>query len=125
MDENTTANGAILKVVKGGHDITGYLKGLDPDPQGLINLAEAKVKDEIVNETLDPSKGAVIVLDPAAPKLTTTDTKPGLTYTLHEGVTVEEMPGGDRKLGDGNPWTPTITIKGGASGFYSIEVDKK
>jgi len=28
------------------------------------------------------------------------------------------------KIGDGNAWAPAITVKGGMSGFYSIEVSK-
>ena len=28
------------------------------------------------------------------------------------------------KIGDGNAWAPAITVKGGTSGFYSIEVAK-
>jgi len=30
----------------------------------------------------------------------------------------------DSKLGDGKAWTPTITVKGGTSGFYTIGVGK-
>ena len=28
------------------------------------------------------------------------------------------------KVGDGQPWTPTVTVKGGTSGFYTIKVGK-
>ena len=28
------------------------------------------------------------------------------------------------KQGDGQPWTPTFTVKGGVSGFYQIKVGK-
>ena len=31
---------------------------------------------------------------------------------------------GDKTIGNGQPWTPTIKVKGGASGFYSIRVSK-
>ena len=31
---------------------------------------------------------------------------------------------GDATVGDGQPWTPKVTVKGGASGFYSIRVSK-
>ena len=31
---------------------------------------------------------------------------------------------GNRHLGDGKPWSPKITVKGGNSGFYSIGVGK-
>ena len=50
--------------------------------------------------------------------------KPGLTYTLVEGTTLGAMADGDSTLGDGSAWTPSISVKGGASGFYSIKVTK-
>ena len=56
--------------------------------------------------------------------LTTSATKPGLTYTLREGTTLDGMTDGASKLGDGSPWTPEVKVKGGASGFYSIKVTK-
>ena len=28
------------------------------------------------------------------------------------------------EVGDGNKWTPNITVKGGSSGFYTIKVNK-
>ena len=59
-----------------------------------------------------------------APVLTTAATKPGLTYTLREGATLGTLSDGDTKQGDGQSWTPTITVKGGASGFYRIKVGK-
>lgn len=34
------------------------------------------------------------------------------------------MNDGDSKVGDGKPWSPKITIKGGNSAFYSIGVGK-
>lgn len=49
---------------------------------------------------------------------------PGLVYTLREGATLKTMGDGATKQGDGQPWTPTITVKGGPSGFYTIKVDK-
>ena len=56
--------------------------------------------------------------------VTTAATKPGLTYTLREGATLGTLSDGATKQGDGQPWTPTITVKGGASGFYRIKVGK-
>ena len=44
--------------------------------------------------------------------------------TLREGTTLDGMSDGASKLGDGSPWTPAITVKGDASGFYSIKVTK-
>ena len=57
-------------------------------------------------------------------RLPTTETKPGLTYTLREGTTLGGMVDGDSKVGDGAKWTPNITVKGGTSGFYTIKVEK-
>ena len=51
-------------------------------------------------------------------------TKPGLTYTFSEGTTLEGMTQTATKVGDGEKWTPEITVKGGASGFHSIGVSK-
>ena len=48
----------------------------------------------------------------------------GLTYTLCEGTALHSMADGATKQGDGKPWTPAITVKGGTSGFYSIKVTK-
>lgn len=121
------ANGATLKVVKGGHDITGYLKGLAPDASGRINLAVAEVKEEIVKDALDTTRKenpAEITLDAENPSIRTAPTKPGLTYTFSEGTSLDGMSQKSRKLGDGAAWSPTITVRGGASGFYSIGVTK-
>jgi len=122
--ETVKPNGAMVKIVKGTNDITDYLNVPEADASGTVDLTKAAVKEEIVKEALDPAKGAEIVLNAEAPSLTTAETKPGLTYTLHEGATPGGMNPGDSKLGDGKPWTPNITIKGGASGFYSIGVTK-
>ena len=115
-------NGANVRVVKNGHDITAYLDISDNGRVALV--ATATVKPEIVREPLDPSKGAVIDLDPDSPTLTTSATRPGLTYTLREGVTLKMMSDGASKVGDGRPWTPPITVKGGPCGFYTIKVEK-
>ena len=47
-----------------------------------------------------------------------------VTYTFKEGTTLEGMTQKAMKVGDGTAWTPTITVKGGTSGFYSIGVQK-
>ena len=31
---------------------------------------------------------------------------------------------GVTKVGDGSAWTPTLSVTGGTSGFYTIEVGK-
>jgi len=122
--EMVKPNGANVKIVKGENDITDYLNIPATDASGIVDLTKAAVKDEVVKEALDPGKGAEIVLNAESPSLTTSVTKPGLTYTLHEGTTLEGMNPGDSKLGDGQPWTPNITVKGGTRGFYSIGVTK-
>lgn len=60
----------------------------------------------------------------AAPKLTTVPTRVGLLYQFREGETLGGMKDGDSKVGDGEAWTPNITVKGGNSAFYSIGVGK-
>ena len=121
--QTVSANGANVKVVKGGHDITEHLD--IPSPiDGVVAVGSAAVKESVVKETLDAAKGAVIDMTPASPTLTTAETKPGLTYTLREGTTLGGMVDGDSKVGDGEKWTPNITVKGGASGFYTIKVEK-
>ena len=115
-------NGAKVKVVVGENDITDCL--VIPESDGVMNIAAVTVKEEIVKETLDPSKDAVIELNAANPRLTTAPTRKGLTYTLFEGHKLESLSKGDSKLGDGNSWTPTITVLGGDTAFYSIDVTK-
>ena len=73
----------------------------------------------------DTKKGAEVdISNPDSPELITSETKPGLTYTLREGKTLDGMADGDIKVGDGKKWTPNITVKGGTSGFYTIKVEK-
>ena len=121
--ESVTPHGAAIKIVKDGHDITQYLN--IPTSGGTQLIASATVKEEYRKEPLDTTKGAKIELgDTTAPSLTTPATRLGLTYTLREGVTLDTMTDGVTKTGDGQPWTPTITVKGGKSGFYSIKVEK-
>ena len=115
-------NGAMVKVVVGSSDITDYL--VMPESGGVLNIAAAMVKEEIVKEALDPCKDAVIELNAANPRLTTAPTRKGLTYTLFEGHKLESLSKGDSKLGDGDSWTPTITVSGGNAAFYSIDVTK-
>ncbi len=82
------------------------------------------MKQAVADEALDASKGASFQVAGDTPALTTAATKPGLTYTLVEGATLGGMGDGASKQGDGRPWTPPITVKGGASGFYRIKVGK-
>ena len=122
--EFVKANGANVKVKKGAYDITAFLD-IPVRGDGALAVAAATIKEAIAKEPLDPSKGAVINLgNTSSPSLTTPATRPGLTYTLREGTSLKTMANGASKQGDGQPWTPTITVKGGASGFYSIKVEK-
>ncbi len=94
----------------------------------MVDLGAATVKAAYANEPLDAAKGAVIDLSSAtSPSLTTAPTRKGLVYRLKEGATLEEMAAdadGDRTVGDGKAWQPNLTVKGGASGFYTITVEK-
>ena len=119
------ANVAVVKTVDAtSYDITGFLDIPAADANGVINLGDATVKDAIVEEVLDPEEGAVLVLTPENPSITTAETRAGLTYTFYEGTTLDGMTPKATKVGDGNAWTPAITVKGGASGFYSVHVSK-
>ena len=121
---NVKTHGANIRIVKGVNDITRFLDVPAEDGNGVVDLARAMVKEEYVNETLNPTNGAVVILSGEAVSLTTADTRPRLSYTLHEGKTLDEMKAGDHTVGDGNPWSPEIKVKGGKSGFYSIKVEK-
>ena len=125
--KTVTPNGANVKVVRttdnADYDITGYLD-IPAAESGVINLAAATVKDEYKNP-LDVAKGAEIDLrNPSAPSLTTAPTVPGLLYTLSEGRTLDALADCVPVVGNGRPWTPNVTVKGGTSGFYTIRVSK-
>lgn len=125
--KTVTPNGTAVRVVRGAADITDFLD-IPAAVGGVIDLGAATVKPEVVSEALDAAKGAVVDLSSAeSPSLTTAPTRKGLAYRLKEGATLGEMAAdadGDSKVGDGAPWTPKVTVKGGASGFYSIRVSK-
>lgn len=117
-------NGAAVKVVKGGFDITPWLDIPAADANGVIAVGSATVRQVVADEAMDPAEGAAFAVSEGGPVLTTAPTKPGLTYTLVEGATLGAMTDGATKQGDGHPWTPPITVKGGRSGFYRIKVGK-
>ena len=123
-------NGANVAVVKTANEttynITEFLDIPAPNASGVIDLSAATVKEEYVTEVLDKSQHEEvnIVLTPTAPSITTAPTRAGLTYTFSEGTTLDGMTQKATKTGDGTSWTPTITVKGGTSGFYSIGVTK-
>ena len=117
-------HGATVKIVSENFDITSFLDVPQPDVNGVIDLTKATVKDEFVDEALDVKRGAVIKLNAENPTLMTPNTRRGLIYQLREGTTLGGMVDGDSTFGDGNPWIPTITVKGGTSAFYTISVSK-
>jgi len=117
-------NGAKLCITRQADDITAYLDIPTADAQGAIDLTKVVVKESIVMETLDTKQNAVVSLGSAEPSITTAKTRPGLVYTLVEGYTLDGMGSKASKVGDGRPWTPTLSVKGGTSGFYTIRVTK-
>ena len=126
--QRVTPNGAAVRVLRGEADITDYLKIPEADALGVIDLNTATVREEIAKEPLDAAKGAVIdFASPSSPSFTTAPTREGLVYRLKEGATLEAMEAnttGDTKIGDGTSWTPTLSVTGGTSGFYTIQVTK-
>ena len=81
-----------------------------------------------MKEPLNAEKGAKVDFSsPSKSSLTTAPTQKGLVYRLKEGSTLEEMAAdttGVTKVGDGSPRLPTLSVTGGTSGFYTIEVRK-
>ena len=126
--KRVTPNGAAVKVVRGDADITDYLNIPAANASGVIDLNAATVKEEIAKEPLDAATGAVFdFASPSKPSLTTAPTREGLVYRLKEGATLEAMAAdttGETKIGDGTSWTPTLSVMGGTSGFYTIQVTK-
>ena len=126
--KTVTPNGAAVRVVRSTADITDYLDIPAADALSVIDLNAATVKEEIAKEPFDAAKGAVIdFASPSSPSLTTAPTREGLVYRLKEGATLEAMEAnttGDTKIGDGTTWTPTLSVTGGTSGFYTIQVTK-
>lgn len=121
-----TPNGAAVRVVRDTADITDFLD-IPAAVGDVVDLGAATVKEEVVREALDPAQGAVVDLSAPTPQLSTSPTRKGLVYRLKEGATLEAMEAnttGDSTVGDGRPWTPKVTVKGGASGFYTIRVSK-
>lgn len=113
-----------IRIMSHGHDIRAYLN-LPAVHNGEIDLSQATVKEEIVKEVLT-GEGSKVTLDAANPTITTAKTIPGLTYTFREGTSIEALSGKAPLThpGDGKSWTPPVTVKGGASAFYSIGVTK-
>ncbi len=82
------------------------------------------MKAEIAEKVLDNSAEGGALFDPSAEQqLTTAKTKPGLTYILLEGDSLDSLTEGEDKVGDGKPWALTLT-KRGSSAFYRIRISK-
>ena len=122
--ESVKPNGSRVKIVNGADDITEFLDVPAVDGNGVIGLKQATVKEEFIKEVMNVEKGAVFELNATSPKLRTSNTRKGLFYQLREGEVLGGMVDGDSTIGDGNPWTPNIGVKGGNSAFYSIGVRK-
>ena len=123
--EQVKSAGATIAVMVGTDEITSYLSIPAATSDGVIDLSQAVVKPEIIREALDVDKDAQInLLDPDNPSLTTAKTRPGLTYVLCEGRVVNNLVAGDSTIGNGAAWTPKVSVKGGTSGFYAIDVKK-
>ena len=124
--ESVKPNGAAIKVIgNGGIDITGLLDIPAANASGVVDMTKAAVKKAVADEALDRTKNAKISLNPSAPTIETSNTRPGLKYTFVEGRTVKGLaPTEQYKWGDGTPFRPSPTVKGGESGFYTIQVGK-
>lgn len=120
-------NGAGVKVMKGVLDIAEFLDlAAVTSSDGVIDIAKAQVRKTIADEALDVASGAEIDISGDDPFIRTSPTKLGLTYTLREGVTLNDMVDRESKFGDGTSFEPTITISrsNSSSGFYTIKVEK-
>ena len=107
-----------------GAAMTALLEASDLDLTGITvveSTVPAKTAAEVAAELMAT---ATINLTGATPTITI-NTIPGFTYTVKEGQTLETMTlksgEGKVKVGDGNPWTPTLQKYTG-SGFYSFGV---
>ena len=124
---SVTANGAAVKVVKVDgekrYDITDFLD-FTKTGEGTIDLAKVDVQAAIAEAILDTSAEGGAVFNPAAEKpLTTAKTKPGLTYILLEGDSLDSLTEGASTVGNGETWTPNPT-KRCSSAFYRIRITK-
>ncbi len=123
------ANGANVQIIGGNdNDIKDFLQGLTPDTEGVVDLAAAKVKDDIVAEVFT-GEGANVFLGGSASTITTAKTKPGLTYNFRQGATLQAMLASepaDTTIGNSEAWTPNPSggLLGGSEAFYSVEITK-
>lgn len=119
-------NGAAVRIYRGGlsYDINRNLN-VSTNEFGEIDIKNATVKDEVVREVFDPAKGGKVQLGTPDPSIEIA-TREGLQYMFREGETIEHMKADDplEHVGDGKPWKPALNVKGGASGFYGVEIGK-
>ena len=102
-------------------DANYYVAAADAD--GVVDLTKATVIDEVLSEVLNPDvDGTIIDLKDTDNPVLRTVTRKGLFYQLYEGRGLDTMTGGDSTIGNGELWTPEISVKGGNSAFYRIGV---
>lgn len=119
-------NGATIRVVYTIYDMTDDLDFSAASVNGVIDFAKVTVKTAYANP-LGESDAEISLRDPSAPSLTIKKTRKGLRYTLYEGYTLGTLEPSPTAwtIGDGGDWSPTPSVKGGTSGFYTIRVDFK
>lgn len=122
--ETVESRGATIKVYRNDYLISDYLDIPEPNENGVIDMTRATVKNEYVKEVFDSKRGAFVNLGADNPVIKTAPTRRGLVYTFSEGINLQGLQLKQSKIGDGEPWQPTITVSGGDSGFYSIGVSK-
>ena len=133
-------NGAAIKVVSSGNDITSYIaeSSLVPDSSGVVNLATATLDKEAVFEEATPgdneeSVANVIeaVLDDDAMESTVKSAKPGLYYSMEASNEIgfpndaAKTKSGGATMATGDTVNITKPEKpAGNAVFYRIKVSK-
>ena len=124
--------GASVRIARGAYsyDISENLTDVQTNADESINLESARVRDDVVREIFTKEGARFNLSNPAEPELTAV-TREGLLYTFREGATLEAMRADEateanKKVhtGDGKAWPLPVSITGGASGFYGVEVSK-
>ena len=119
-------SGTKMRIVRGeySYDIRKNLN-FTTNAEDAVDLENATVKEEVVNEIFDTAKGAKVSLDPSNPSLSVV-TREGLLYSFREGATIkaEEADEPVTHVGDGKTWDLPISVKGGSSASYGVGVEK-
>lgn len=140
--ETVRPNGATIRIVNSGKDITSYISesSLEPDSSGVVNLAAAKLdKEAVFAETTEgdnqKSEEAVLTAamsDDMSAEATVESAKPGLYYSM-EASSELGFPDDAEKTKSGMPklaTDTTVTIAKpnerpvGNAVFYRIKVSK-